>query len=346
MLNVTSLYAQYTFVLFDLEDPTAMVSDENHIYVAESTFSGTRIFAYPESPIVFNIIGGNRIGSMSRMGNDLYFAARNTVHKIDITDPNSTPVEVVINLDFQINITSIALRGNDLYLGTSLYASLYKISKRDITDPNSTLIDVVTLQDAAHFFKFYENELYFKYGAGTLSKIDITDPTPILTDVITLPDNYIGSMAINGNQLYMGTDKNNSATISQLDLTDSNPTLVDLIDNLYTVPNSMDVLGEYLYMTHNSPNNDHLLAKLRLPPLSVHENMKDEDIYLYPNPSENILIIKGLNKNEFYTIYNILGEALIARSTSNSEEIDVKNLSNGLYFLKLDSGKTFQFIKK
>jgi len=74
--------------------------------------------------------------------------------------------------------------------------------------------------------------------------------------------------------------------------------------------------------------------------------MKDEDIYLYPNPSENILIIKGLNKNEFYTIYNILGEALIARSTSNSEEIDVKNLSNGLYFLKLDSGKTFQFIKK
>src|SRR5690606_31253240 len=113
VFNLSTLYAQYTLVFTDLEDPSAMVSDENHIYVAESTFSGSTIFAYPESPIFFNI-GGPRIRSMSRIGNDLYFAASNTIHKIDITDPNSTPIEV-IRLDIQNQISAIAFKDNDLY---------------------------------------------------------------------------------------------------------------------------------------------------------------------------------------------------------------------------------------
>ncbi|MBU2939978.1 T9SS type A sorting domain-containing protein [Lacinutrix sp. C3R15] len=69
-------------------------------------------------------------------------------------------------------------------------------------------------------------------------------------------------------------------------------------------------------------------------------------LQLFPNPAANYLQIAGLTKTENYTIYNILGATVSQGNITNKKQIDIKNLTNGLYVLKLKNGNTFTFVKK
>lgn len=69
-------------------------------------------------------------------------------------------------------------------------------------------------------------------------------------------------------------------------------------------------------------------------------------ISLYPNPSSNSIQISGLTGVENYTIYNVVGKEISKGVISLDEKIDVKNYSNGLYFLKFENGNTIKFIKE
>src|SRR5207248_1498082 len=65
---------------------------------------------------------------------------------------------------------------------------------------------------------------------------------------------------------------------------------------------------------------------------------------LYPNPVSQTLVIKhgSLGKEATLTIFNVLGapvfSPLLQRRTG-SELIDVSSLSNGVYFLKIETGE-------
>lgn len=67
---------------------------------------------------------------------------------------------------------------------------------------------------------------------------------------------------------------------------------------------------------------------------------------LFPNPSQDFVQISGLTKTENYGIFNILGKEVTNGSISGDEKIDIKNLTNGSYFLKFKDGKAFKFIKE
>lgn len=86
-------------------------------------------------------------------------------------------------------------------------------------------------------------------------------------------------------------------------------------------------------------------------PLSVNESeYKTNSFKIYPNPSSDFIEVDGLTKIERYTIYNTLGEEIINRSVSVNEKIDIRNLSDGNYFLKAyganNTVEVKQFIKK
>lgn len=68
-------------------------------------------------------------------------------------------------------------------------------------------------------------------------------------------------------------------------------------------------------------------------------------INLYPNPSSDFIKITGLNTVEHYIIYSEIGTEVINKTIFNEGKIEIKNLSNGLYFLKFDNGNTLKFIK-
>lgn len=87
------------------------------------------------------------------------------------------------------------------------------------------------------------------------------------------------------------------------------------------------------------------------PVLAVAYNeINTNDIKIYPNPTNNILNISNATNNELtsITIFDTLGKQVF--KGSNSDKVNVGNLENGMYFLKLEfndnSVITKRFIKQ
>ena len=57
---------------------------------------------------------------------------------------------------------------------------------------------------------------------------------------------------------------------------------------------------------------------------------------IYPNPTANYLFIEGNKKPISISIYNLLGAEVI--SESNTHKIDVSELSNGVYIIRISDG--------
>jgi hypothetical protein len=75
-------------------------------------------------------------------------------------------------------------------------------------------------------------------------------------------------------------------------------------------------------------------------------NISNINLKLFPNPSNEFIKISGLINIEKYKIYNIIGSEVTNGNISNNQEIDIKNFTNGTYFLKFESGNTIKFIKQ
>jgi hypothetical protein len=61
------------------------------------------------------------------------------------------------------------------------------------------------------------------------------------------------------------------------------------------------------------------------------------DISIYPNPTNDKLFIQGLSSSSRVSIYNVLGKLVLSQTIS--KEIDVKQLSKGIYILKIIDGQ-------
>lgn len=67
-------------------------------------------------------------------------------------------------------------------------------------------------------------------------------------------------------------------------------------------------------------------------------------VSVYPNPSNNTISISGNNEIKSISVFNVLGKRVL--SSSSYKNIDISQLSNGLYILKTDKGATSKFIKQ
>ena len=73
---------------------------------------------------------------------------------------------------------------------------------------------------------------------------------------------------------------------------------------------------------------------------------KTSSLNLYPSPSSDFIQVSGLTATENYSIYNVLGNKVGSGAIFDNKKIEVANLSNGIYFLKLEKGNTIKFIKE
>ena len=73
---------------------------------------------------------------------------------------------------------------------------------------------------------------------------------------------------------------------------------------------------------------------------------KASSLNLYPSPSSDFIQVSGLTATENYSIYNVLGNEVGSGSVFANKKIEVANLANGIYFLKLEKGNTIKFIKE
>jgi len=84
------------------------------------------------------------------------------------------------------------------------------------------------------------------------------------------------------------------------------------------------------------------------PNLAVAQNVK-ENIVIFPNPAKNQITIKGeFDAKESITIYNLLGQKVIEKTTiSNEEKIDVSKLESGVYTIYFNTSKaSYKFVKE
>lgn len=63
---------------------------------------------------------------------------------------------------------------------------------------------------------------------------------------------------------------------------------------------------------------------------------------IYPNPAKDILIVDNVNNADIY-IYNTLGQ-MVKKITNvvGSKEINVSDLNNGMYIVRIQKGESVQ----
>jgi len=75
-------------------------------------------------------------------------------------------------------------------------------------------------------------------------------------------------------------------------------------------------------------------------------DFNSENMKTFPNPSSDFIQIPGLTKKTNYIIYNINGLEIRKGNISKYQKVDIKNLANGLYLLKLEDRSAVKFIKE
>ena len=70
--------------------------------------------------------------------------------------------------------------------------------------------------------------------------------------------------------------------------------------------------------------------------MSVDEN--EAEFTIYPNPVNNMLYINGGNVQYSYVMYNGMGQVVASGKAQGTEQINVNNMTQGVYFLRLTTG--------
>ena len=67
------------------------------------------------------------------------------------------------------------------------------------------------------------------------------------------------------------------------------------------------------------------------------QKKKIESWKVYPNPTNDILMISGITKKTQYSLFNINGQLIVSGNIEQNEKIDMSDFPSGLYIIKLKS---------
>lgn len=87
--------------------------------------------------------------------------------------------------------------------------------------------------------------------------------------------------------------------------------------------------------------NDSLCASFTVKRTNINE-IQAIETNIYPNPAKDILIVDNVNNADIY-IYNTLGQ-MVKKITNvvGSKEINVSDLNNGMYIVRIQKGESVQ----
>lgn len=195
----------------------------------------------------------------------------------------------------------------------------------------------IDVDDNYKYVSFWTEQRYANGGISSLSVLISTDYT---TDVATATWTDVTN---NLNQI--ATSSNNPQTYikSILDLSSYNSSTFTLAFK-YESDNSV--------FTTSNRNGTFYISDVKYfvsdTTLSISENLFENNIIIYPNPVSDTLHINNLMNSTFeindVQIFDNLGRLVLKQSVNN--DIDITNLSKGIYFLKIKNIEGSSFIKK
>ncbi|MCF6280383.1 MAG: T9SS type A sorting domain-containing protein [Flavobacteriaceae bacterium] len=81
--------------------------------------------------------------------------------------------------------------------------------------------------------------------------------------------------------------------------------------------------------------------------LNMKKESLDNKISIYPNPSSDFINISNIKEVTKIRITNITGQTVMSDLIDqNNNQIDIKGLSKGFYFVEIEGKKTIKLIKK
>ena len=318
------------FVTTGLSSPEGLLIHGNDLYITEFNGQGSRILKVDltaATPVAIEVVGGlTSLELIAVHENDLYISEfdSNKIVKIDLTAEIPVATDVATGLRGPVGL---AIHGNDLYVASGL------VNEEDDEDDEKGIF-----------------------------KIDLTAEAPLVANefvTVTAPR----GLAIHGNELYIAQggeffefdDMNNfvsvGSKISKVDLSATGtPVVNDVLTTGLNDPWQLVVVEGILYIADlgNGLGNLGKVLKLDLnASLSVADTPPAlSNVQIVPNPATNFIQVSRLKTTEKYAIYNILGAEIKSGTVSNTEEIDIRNLSKGLYFLKLGKEDILELVKK
>lgn len=340
--------AQNTETIAEIEGASELLVIGDYLYVAEasSVASGNKILKIDvttTSATPVEVVKGVKAPrGLAYKGGYLYIAesSANKISKVDLTATTPTLIDVVTGLD---SPRGMVFKGNDLYFAE--YGS-GKILKVDVTSVTPTSIEVVSGLDGPSGIAFKGNDLYITQliGATTVVKIDITTSAPSpLTVSPKLRSPF--KLAFKGDELFV-TEYFGSRVL-KFNINSSTPSVTDVVTGV-TFPKGITFKGDDLFVTEIVLlNTDKVLKTSLSTTLSTTDvDFRKEEFKFYPNPTIDFITVSGINTSEKYEIYNAIGSTVKKGFVSDKEKIDIQNLSEGFYFLKVASNKTKKIIKK
>lgn len=256
--------------------------------------------------------------------NDVYFISTQEDKLFKMKTDGSGLTTILNTLTYGSDLV-LDTTNNYIYYSESISPSAMGIYRVNMDGTGFTTILPNT--DISNFeIDFVNSKIYFSSGTtGSICDLDGSN-------VIQLFNFQIGEFAFDNssNLLYFTDESNDAIKSSNLDGS-----------NIQTIINSTDI-----YFDSDALNTPVGLILINKSILGVNNIELTNELYIYPNPTSDFIEISSLTKTENYTIYDILGTKIRTGIISNNEKINIQNLTNGLYYIKLKNGKSLKFIKE
>ena len=332
------IYSQTTDVMIGFNNPLSIAFSGTNLYIVNADKIQKIDVSIP-NPIAVTVVSGLTSPQyLAIKDNYLFVAQFGKISKVDITAPTPTTAIDVISVGEELP-AGLLISGNDLYIAILNGG----ISKIDITQVNPAIIDVLVSTYTPFAMAMNGNDLYFcstvsdNLPAQGISKIDVTQNLPATLIISGLDDPK--SFIISGNRLIfteLGANK-----VSYINISVNNPIKTEIVE-IPLGPYGIAIHNSILYISEVFAGK---IVKLNTPLSVIDVNQNQSKVMLSPNPAHDEIEIYGAPSVGDFVIYNFIGQKVL-NGTMVNNKIDIKNISNGAYFIKLENLETIKFIKK
>lgn len=338
LIGFANTYAQFEDVYADpnLAGEFVFVDDDLYVFTGNTLSKIDVTSPMPTATPVFT--GLNTPYGMALGGDILYFAERGMNRILSFNTTDSIPaLKEVCNTGLSVP-ARILLAGTDLYIAGSGTSEIVKV---DVTAPLPTTPESVVSVSAAVGMELVGDSIYVCLAsADKIARFSINDPAPVLEDVITSGLNFPHSLLLVGDEMYVSNTSLNS--IVKFNINDANPTLTTVY-----YPDAPLVLRLRDGRLHvRLRDEDKIVRTEEVLYTSTTNAIISSKLKLYPNPSSDFIVIKGLENYARGSILNLLGQEVANFEISPDETIDVRNLETGTYLIKIAEQQTLKLVKQ
>jgi ELWxxDGT repeat protein len=338
---------------------TVMVKDINDNILLFSSNDKAGVGSNPEKLI-------NANGVLYFVANDSGVDGSGSGKELWKHDPISNTTSVVSDINpgfYGSDPSNFEQVGTNLFFTAKTDGMDNELYKCSILGGNATLVKNINpaASSTPSNLTNFKNKLYFTADDGANGKeLWVSDGNPngtfLINDINQGPNSsnpknltVVGSFdlyfsandGIYGDELWGTNGLLNDAIIIENIASGSNSSYIN---------NLTDVNGT-LYFSAYYKNYGNELLELVGSPLGLKEQSLKTKIKIYPNPSNDLIIIENNNEqlSSTYVILNSIGQRLLSgKLTDKTTKIDLNSLSSGIYFIKIGEtvNHSLKLIKK